>query len=157
MSDAHAPDFHASDFRKLRLMVVDDERDLTLVLKRGLEAHGFDVSVFNDPVDALNSYRQGQYDLVLLDISMPKMNGFELFRKIKEADPSVRVCFLTAFEIYFDDFRRMFPKLHIRCFAKKPISPADLRTLILNEINKGATDGSNAVAETTAQVDADGV
>ncbi|MEO9320154.1 MAG: response regulator [Nitrososphaera sp.] len=120
-------------------MVVDDERDITLVLKRGLEYHGFEVTTFNDPLDALESYRPGQYDLILLDIRMPKMTGFELFRKIRELDPRVKACFLTAFEVYFDEFRRVFPKLHIRCFAKKPISASDLKTLIMQEIGDGSS------------------
>lgn len=116
-------------------MLVDDEHDITVVLKRGLESHGFEVTAFNDPAEALSNYAPGKYDLVLLDVRMPRMSGFELYRKIRDIDPDVKACFLTAFEIYFDEFRKMFPKLHVRCFAKKPVSAGDLRGLIIQEIS----------------------
>ena len=121
--------------QKLRLLLVDDEHDITVVLKRGLESHGFEVTAFNDPAEALSNYAPGKYDLVLLDVRMPRMSGFELYRKIRDIDPDVKACFLTAFEIYFDEFRKMFPKLHVRCFAKKPVSAGDLRGLIIQEIS----------------------
>jgi DNA-binding response OmpR family regulator len=64
--------------RKIRIFLVDDEMDISLLYKTGLEENGFLVDVFNDPLRALSSFRAGQYDLLLLDIKMPKMNGFEL-------------------------------------------------------------------------------
>ena len=60
---------------------------------------------------------------------MPQMNGFELYRKIRDVDPQVRVCFLTAFEVYYDKLRRVFPKLHLRCFTRKPITPVELKII----------------------------
>jgi two-component SAPR family response regulator len=71
---------------------------------------------------------------LLLDIRMPQMNGFELYRKIRDVDPQVRVCFLTALEVYYDEFRRVFPKLHLRCFARKPITPVELKKIIATEL-----------------------
>ena len=115
-------------------MLVDDEPDITAVLKKGLEQYGFEVDTSNNPAEVAAKYMPGSYDLLLLDVRMPKMNGFELYRKIRDSDTNVKVCFLTAFEIYYDEFRRVFPKLHVRCFARKPITPADLRKLILNEL-----------------------
>jgi len=110
--------------------VVDDEPDITTVLKRGLEHHGFSVDVFNDPYAALVSFKPGRYDLMIIDIRMPKLNGFDLYRELKKKDATVKVCFLTAFEIYYDEFRKMFPNIDVRAFIRKPISIASLVTQV---------------------------
>ncbi|MEW6603778.1 MAG: response regulator [Thermoproteota archaeon] len=109
-----------------KVAVVDDEPDITTVLKRGLEHHGFSVDVFNDPQVALASFNPGQYDLMIIDIRMPKLNGFDLYRELKKKDVGVKVCFLTAFEIYYDEFRKMFPNIDVRAFIRKPISISSL-------------------------------
>src|SRR5919112_746897 len=80
------------------ILIVDDEPDITSSLKMGLEYNGFEVHTFNDSIEALSNFKAGLYDLVLLDIKMPKMNGFELCQEIKKEDEKVKVCFLTAFE-----------------------------------------------------------
>ena len=85
-------------------MVVDDEVDITTVSKLGLEEADLQVDVYNDPLLALSDYKPGIYDLLLLDIKMPGMNGFELYRKIKDIEGEEkkvkngkpRVCFITA-------------------------------------------------------------
>ncbi|MGA7692731.1 MAG: response regulator [Nitrososphaeraceae archaeon] len=76
--------------------VVDDELDITLTLKSVLEQSGFNVDLFNDPLLALQNFKTNFYDLIILDIKMPKMNGFDLYEKIKMVDNKVKVCFLTA-------------------------------------------------------------
>jgi two-component system, OmpR family, response regulator ChvI len=117
-------------------LVVDDEPDITFVLKRGLESKGgFQVDTFSDPEDALFHFRPGYYDLLLSDIQMPNLNGFELYSKIRDVDEKIRVCFITAFEVYYDEFRRVFPKLNVRCFANKPISIDRLAEIIREEIS----------------------
>lgn len=109
-----------------RIAVVDDEPDITTVLKKGLEHHGFVVDVFNDPQAALASFQPGSYDLMIIDIRMPKINGFDLYRELKKRDSSVKVCFLTAFEIYYEEFRKMFPTIDVRAFIRKPVSISEL-------------------------------
>ena len=109
-----------------RISVVDDEQDITTVLKRGLEHHGFAVDVFNDPQAALASFRPGHYDLMIIDIRMPKLNGFDLYRELKKKDDSVKVCFLTAFEIYYEEFRKMFPTIDVKAFIRKPVGISSL-------------------------------
>jgi DNA-binding response OmpR family regulator len=109
-----------------RLAVVDDEPDITTVLKRGLEHHGFAVDVFNDPQVALANFRPNNYDLMIIDIRMPKINGFDLYRELKKRDGSIKVCFLTAFEIYYEEFRKMFPTIDVKAFIRKPISISSL-------------------------------
>jgi DNA-binding response OmpR family regulator len=82
--------------KRKRILIVDDEADITLPLKMALEDNAFVVDVFNDPIFALDNFRKRSYNLLILDINMPKMNGFELYTKIKKIDDKVRVCFLTA-------------------------------------------------------------
>jgi DNA-binding response OmpR family regulator len=112
-----------------KILVVDDEPDITFTLHAILQKSGFEVSSFNDPLLALQSFKPHYYDLVTLDIKMPKMNGFELYQKLKEKDSRVKVCFLTAvsefrgYEQYKSDVSL---KLHERYFVAKPISEDDL-------------------------------
>lgn len=114
---------------KNRILIVDDEPDIARLFKLGLERQGgFEVDVYNDPIIALSNYRSGIYDLLLLDIKMPEMNGLELYQSIREKEKEeneggeIRVCFITAFEESYNEFERLFPKLQIDCFIRKPIS-----------------------------------
>jgi two-component system, OmpR family, response regulator ChvI len=109
-----------------KVVIVDDEPDITTVLKRGLEPNGFAVDAFNDPQVALNSFKPDYYDLMIIDIRMPKLNGFDLYREVRKKDPKVKVCFLTAFEIYYEEFRKMFPTIDVKAFVRKPVSIATL-------------------------------
>ena len=107
---------------KYLIMLVDDEADTTLTLKEGLEGTGFAlVDAFNDPVLALSAFKPGIYDLLLLDIKMNKMGGFELFREIQKKDKNVIACFITAYEIYYESLKHEFPGLNVGCFITKPI------------------------------------
>jgi DNA-binding response OmpR family regulator len=122
--------------KKRRILVVDDEVDITLSLKTVLEGYQFEVDSFNDSVSAFNSFKAGLYDLVILDIKMPKMNGFQLYKEIKNIDDKVKVCFLTALsEMHdYEEFKReVFPKAGERYFIQKPV---ENQTLLkrLNEI-----------------------
>jgi len=122
--------------KKARILVVDDEVDITLSIKTVLEGDQFQVDSFNDPVAAFNNFKAGFYDLLILDIKMPKMNGFQLYREIKNIDDKVKVCFLTALsEMHdYEEFKReVFPKAGERYFIQKPV---ENQTLLrrLNEI-----------------------
>jgi DNA-binding response OmpR family regulator len=110
-----------------RILVVDDEPDLTQVSTLALEYHGFKVDSFNDPQEALSKYRPGLYDLVILDIKMPKMDGFELYQEIKKKDSNANVCFLTASEQYYEEFRKKdYLALDRNLFIRKPIENEEL-------------------------------
>ena len=117
-----------------KILVVDDEPDITSVIKKGLKSNGFEVDSYNDPVLALEKFRACIYDILIIDIKMPKMNGFELYKKMKEIDNKVKICFLTAIEYYNDEFRIAFPKLTLKCFADKPISIDLLAKIIKQEL-----------------------
>lgn len=116
----------SGDRHATRIMIVDDESDITSAMQIGLEDSGFEVDTFNDPVLALDNYKPGAYDLLLLDVKMAGMSGFELYRKIRDIDPNVKVCFLTAFEMYSDEFKRVFPSMNVEHFIQKPIAMTDL-------------------------------
>lgn len=111
-------------------MVLDDEPDITTVMRRGLEENGFAVDVFNDPEEAIRSFAPGRYDILILDIRMPKMNGFDVYRELRKSDEKARVAFMTAFEIYKEEFQKVFPNMDIKCFFKKPVRISDLVTRI---------------------------
>jgi len=112
---------------------VDDEPDLTQVSRLTLEYHGFKVDSFNDPHLALSEYRPGLYDLVILDIKMPNMDGFELYLEIKKIDTNANVCFLTASEQYYEEFRKKdYYALDRNLFIRKPIENEEL----VKKINK---------------------
>ena len=139
------------------ILIVDDEPDITLVYESALEGAGFKVDVFNDPLAALSKLKEmyssyfpnmhmhtatkKPYDLLLLDIRMPKMNGFELYREIKkivkkneEEKEGVKTCFITAYEIYYEQLKQEFPKIDVGCFIKKPINGSDLIKRIKQEL-----------------------
>jgi DNA-binding response OmpR family regulator len=79
-----------------RILVVDEESDVCFVLEKVLGEHGFEVKSYRDPVLALARFKAHPYDLIILDIKMPELNGFALYREIKRLDKKVKVCFLTA-------------------------------------------------------------
>ena len=116
-----------------RILVVDDEPDLTMICSLALQYHGFKVDTFNDSQEALSNFKPDYYDLVILDIKMPNMDGFELYDKIKKKDDKVKICFLTASELYYEEFRKKeYSALDKNLFLKKPIDNDDL----LKEVNK---------------------
>jgi CheY-like chemotaxis protein len=119
---------------KGRILVVDDESDITLTLKAGLETVGlFDVDAFSDPEVALKSFKPDFYALVLIDIMMPKMDGFELYESLKKIDPDIKAFFLTASEMYYGVRRGVeHCALNEDLFLQKPISTGDL----VMEVNK---------------------
>ena len=118
-----------------KLMLVDDEPDITETIKMGLEQTGkYVVAAFNNPLDALSQFRAGSFDIIILDIKMPKMNGFQFYREIRKIDPQVPIAFMTAFEIAFEEFRQLFPSLDVRCLIKKPITALELDRRITEEL-----------------------
>jgi DNA-binding response OmpR family regulator len=110
-----------------RILVVDDESDLTLFYRMSLEYHGFEVEAFNDPRKALSNFKADYFDLIILDIKMPSMDGFELFTEIRKRDKKVKVCFLTASELYYKKFRmKEYSALDKSLFIRKPIGNEEM-------------------------------
>jgi two-component system catabolic regulation response regulator CreB/two-component system response regulator ChvI len=120
---------------KGRILIVDDEEDVTSILRKGLEKSGYTVITYNDPVDALDDFKPGSYDLILLDIKMPKIDGFELFQQIQMRDGNAKVCFMTAYEVYYDSLKELFPDSYSSmCFIKKPFAIHEFVKRISNQM-----------------------
>lgn len=118
-----------------RILIVDDEEDITSMLQKALEKHDFKVTTYNDPVEALSNFRPSFYDLVLLDIKMPKMDGLELYQKLLSIDSKTKICFMTAFEVYYDALKELFPDTYTSiCFVKKPFGIQDFVKRISKEM-----------------------
>ena len=122
--------------KSARILIVDDEEDIRAILQKGLIQEGFEVDSSGDPHDVAARYREGDYDLILLDIRMPQMSGFELYRRIHKVDTKVKVCFITAFEVYYDEFRKVFPKLRVSCFVRKPVTISQLAKVVRGELGR---------------------
>lgn len=122
-----------SPFAK-RVLIVDDDTDITFTFKKGLEAENnnknsktfFKVYTYNDPLEALSQFKSNFYDLLLVDINIPKMNGFEFSTKILELDVNIRVCFMSSGLINQEALREQYPSLSIGCFIKKPVTIENL-------------------------------
>jgi two-component system, OmpR family, response regulator ChvI len=118
-----------------RILLVDDESDVTTVLTFALEDYGFEVQSYNNPLVALSNFKPNYYNLAILDIKMPEMNGFELLRKIRKEDENLRICFLTALtelKDHMSDINELGPAFVKDRVIRKPISNKDL----LNDINR---------------------
>ncbi|MGH9983264.1 MAG: response regulator [Nitrososphaeraceae archaeon] len=119
-----------------RILIVDDEEDIAWSFKIALECAGFVVDTFNDPIKSLSSYKVGAYDLLLLDIRMPRMSGFELYDKIKEIDDKVNVCFVTAYEEYYNEIKKRFPNSEkTEWLIRKPIGIEALVSKVKSRLN----------------------
>jgi CheY-like chemotaxis protein len=119
-----------------RILLIDDEPDVIYTTRKVLEINGFMVESYTDPTLALSNFRPGLYDLLLLDIKMPKINGFDLYQKMTEIDSDVKICFLTASELFYEEYRRLdaYPRLDKEYFIQKPIRSEELIRQ-LNEIS----------------------
>ena len=104
------------------ILIVDDDPDVSSIFSMGLEDEGFVVDTYNDPLEALSNFKPSFYDLLLIDINMPKMNGFELCTQILKFDVNVRICFITAGETNIEALREVYPTISVGCFIKKPIT-----------------------------------
>ncbi|PWU78819.1 MAG: response regulator [Candidatus Nitrosopolaris wilkensis] len=117
----------AANQKTNRILIVDDEPDVCVILKMVVEENGFEANYIDDPVLALESFEPGLYELLLLDIKMPEIDGFRLYKEIKKLDNKVKVCFLTASDSYYEKIRKEeFPTLDKDLVLLKPIENEDL-------------------------------
>jgi len=116
-----------------RILIVDDESDVCFALDKVLREDGFVVDSYEHPLAALDKFKPHLYNLVILDIRMPELNGFALYREIKKLDKKVKVCFLTAGEMYYGVYSDIFSSVPPNCFIRKPIENEELKRRV-NEI-----------------------
>ncbi|HKG41905.1 MAG TPA: response regulator [Nitrososphaeraceae archaeon] len=121
--------------KEKRILIVDDEPDVNLALRTVLEDNNFIVDSFNDPLRALENFKADLYDLIILDIKMPKKDGFEVYKEILKIDNRVKVCFLTAGDINYRSLKETFPTLDENQFIRKPIENIELIKQIHKIIN----------------------
>lgn len=116
-----------SKSKKHMILLVDDDSNIVKVFRRGLKAKGLLTDAYTSPKEALQSFKPNVYDLAILDIRMPEMTGFQLYREIRNRDPTITVCFLSAFEIQPDEFKSLFPSMDgLKTVIKKPVSINEL-------------------------------
>jgi CheY-like chemotaxis protein len=110
-----------------RILVVDDEHDISFVLRLVLEGSGFAVDVFNNPLTALQNFRTASYDLAILDVKMPVLNGFGLYQQIRKLDDKVKICFLTAAtDFNYEALGKQFANIDEKYIIRKPIENESL-------------------------------
>ena len=113
--------------RPRKILVVDDDADVVSTFKMILEINGFEVDAYTNPALSLAKFKSNTYGLLLLDIRMPIINGFELFKKMKSIDSQVEVCFITAYADYREEFNELFSMLEeAKYFIRKPKGIEDL-------------------------------
>src|SRR5919107_1506979 len=131
-----------SPFTK-RILIVDDDPDITFTFKKAFEEANrisgdkisFHVNTYNDPLMALSEFKPDYYDLILIDINMPKMNGFDFSVKALELDINPKFCFMSSGLINQEALREQYPTLSIGCFIKKPVTIENLIRRVKAELD----------------------
>jgi len=126
-----------------RIMIIDDDMDITLAFKTGIENSSnnnltnkrIEVYTYNNPLSALSEFQPNFYDLLLIDINMPHMNGYQLCEKILDLDINVRICFMSSGEINREALREIYPAVSLGCFVRKPVTIEYLIKRIMAELD----------------------
>ena len=121
-----------------RILIVDDEKDIGRTFKMILENYGFEIDFFTDPAMALETFKPNLYHLIILDIRMAEINGFELYDKLKSRDPKIKTLFITALssvESYNTHNSKVYPLKGKRHFMAKPVSRKELLEQVYSMIN----------------------
>ena len=126
---------YSSKIKKTKtILIVDDDKDITMAAKNSLEMENnhsannafFQVYTYNFPILALSEFKPNFYDLLLVDVEMPNLNGFELYKKMVEIDANPKICFMSAAEVNYEALREIYPSVSFGCFIKKPVSVEQL-------------------------------
>ncbi len=126
-----------------RILIIDDDDDTIVTFKAGIEDTNnntdvnkrIEVHTSNNPVMVLSEFKPNFYDLLLVDINMPHMDGFELCEKILAIDINVKVCFMSSAEINLEALREIYPSLSLGCFIRKPVTLDYLVERIMSELD----------------------
>jgi two-component system catabolic regulation response regulator CreB/two-component system response regulator ChvI len=118
------------------IIVIDDDIGTALFFKICLEDEGYQVNIYNDPNSLLEEFEPGIYDLLITDIRMPRINGFELASRIRIMDSKIRICLATAFEEYYESILRSYSDLSFNCIIKKPINKDNFLGIIESRLSE---------------------
>ncbi len=131
ISSAHV----GSEPRNRRILLVDDDSDALGIFMLGLERAELEVDAYTSPLEALEFFKPNTYYIAVLDIRMPEMTGFQLHRRLRELDPAITTCFLSAFEIREDEFKKVFPSMQgVKAIIRKPVRTDELLKHIIRVI-----------------------
>jgi len=119
-----------------KILVVDDEPDVTLSFRTILEGKGFEVDTYNNPIGALKEFKSGLYAMAILDIRMPNLDGFQLNDELKKIDNKLKVIFITAYDINYEIVREIYPELKLDAFIRKPVDSSLLIRIVSEEIER---------------------
>jgi DNA-binding response OmpR family regulator len=111
-------------------LFVNDDADTTAIIKTGLTHYGFEVEAFEDPIAALEDFNAGTYDLLLLDVLMKGIDGFKLYDEMRKIDGNVRICFMTASNTSYEEYKKLYPEIQHECFIQKPITIKQLVNIL---------------------------
>ena len=119
-----------------RLLIVDDDNEILKTMKQILEDKGFLVYPFSNPLEAISAFNPGLYDLLLIDVKMPQMNGFEFYQQIRKRNKNrdIKTCFITEYDVYYESLKKEFPGLNVGCFIRKPVKAEELANKINEEL-----------------------
>ncbi len=112
-----------------RILIIDNDPNTNNLFKLFLEHDGYKVNAYTDPLDALYAFRKNIFDLVLLDLKMPKMSGMLLYQKLRNIDPNLLFCFITADKEYILHIKTNIPEID-KIVIYKPIFLSDLRSKV---------------------------
>jgi DNA-binding response OmpR family regulator len=117
---------------KAKILIIDDDRDINNLFKIYLEHDDFQVDSYTDPVDALYYFKKDEYDLILLDLKMPKIDGITLYQALKKTDENITICLITADIPYLEQLKEKIPNIE-KYVIHKPILLRNLKDKI-NEL-----------------------
>jgi CheY-like chemotaxis protein len=119
-----------------KILVLDDNRAATSRIKTVLEKQEdgrrrkYKVDTYNDPIMVLKNFQAGQYDLFLIDFMMAKTSNHKVCNKVRQMDNKVKICYMSETYQNYEEARKVFPGLEIKCFIPKLAELEDLLTKI---------------------------
>ena len=115
---------------KKRVLIIDDDKDVSNLFKIYLEKSGeYQIDAYTDPVDALYYFKKGLYDLVLLDLKMPQIDGISMYQQLKKVDSNTSICLITADIANLEQLKTKIPNIE-KYVIYKPILLRNLKNKI---------------------------
>ena len=120
----------SEDKTRKRILFVNDDEDTAAVIKEGLSRYGYKIESFVDSNLALQNFKEGTYDLLLLDVLMKGLDGFELYNQLRKIDKNIQICFISASNTFYEKYKRLYPEVQEECYIQKPLGIKNLAGII---------------------------